>query len=78
MAACFLPTNLNAFVQGKYIKCDYDFNEVCSQGSNYQYYIIGSDNGLLPVRRQAIIWANDGYWWLLVRITYMRHSAPIS
>ena len=23
--------------------------------------IIGSDNGLAPLRRQAIIWTNDGY-----------------
>ena len=23
--------------------------------------IIGSDNGLLPVRHQAIIWTNDGF-----------------
>ena len=30
-----------------------------SQRSNYQYSIIGSDNGLVPVRRQAIIWTND-------------------
>ena len=22
----------------------------------------GSDNGLAPVRRQAIIWTNDVYW----------------
>ena len=25
-----------------------------------QYSIIGSDNGLAPAKRQAIIWANDG------------------
>ena len=24
--------------------------------------IIGSDNGLAPERRQAIIWTNDGIW----------------
>ena len=33
--------------------------EVCSQGSN-QCSSIGSDNGLMPVRRQAIIWINGG------------------
>ena len=34
------------------------------QGSNWQYYRIGSDNGLVPTRRQAIIWTKDGivYW----------------
>ena len=37
---------------------------MCSFGSNLQYVIIGSDNGLAPNRRQAIIWTNDGlvYW----------------
>ena len=34
-----------------------NFTEVCS---NNQYSSIGSDNGLAPTRRQAIIWANDG------------------
>ena len=29
-------------------------------GSNKQYSSIGSDNGLAPTRRQAIIWNNDG------------------
>ena len=47
---------------------------MCSLGSNLQYTGIGSDNGLAPTRRQAIIWTNDD------RITdaYMRHSASIS
>ena len=27
--------------------------------SNWQYSSIGSDNGLAPIRRQAIIWTND-------------------
>ena len=34
--------------------------EVCSLGSNYQYFSIGSDNGLTPSTRQAIMWTNDG------------------
>ena len=29
-------------------------------GSKQQLSITGSDNGLAPSRRQAIIWANDG------------------
>ena len=29
------------------------------RGSNQQYSSIGSDNGLAPARRQAIIWTND-------------------
>ena len=28
-------------------------------GSNQQYSSNGSDNGLAPTRRQAIIWTND-------------------
>ena len=38
----------------------YDFTEMCLEGSNEQYSIIGSDNGLVQTMRQAIIWANDG------------------
>ena len=37
-----------------------NFTEVCSLGSNQQYPIIGSDNGLVLARCQAIIWTNDG------------------
>ena len=32
----------------------------CSQGYNHQSSSFGSDNGLVPARQQAIIWANDG------------------
>ena len=35
---------------------------------------IGSDNGLAPTRRQAIIWTNDGK----VTDACMRHSTPMS
>ena len=38
-----------------------------------QYSSIGSDNGLVPTRRQAFIW-NDGS----LTDAYMRHSASIS
>ena len=31
---------------------------MCSLGSNWQYESIGSDNGLAPNKRQAIIWSN--------------------
>ena len=33
---------------------------MCSLWSNWQYVIIGSDNGLAPNRQQAINWTNDG------------------
>ena len=40
------------------------FIETCSSGSNWKYGSIGSDNGLAPYRRQAIIRTNGGifYW----------------
>ena len=38
---------------------DQDFTEVYSQGSSQQYSSIGLDNGLAPVRPQAIVWTND-------------------
>ena len=37
---------------------DSNFTEICSQESNWQYASIGSDNGLEPSMRQAIIWTN--------------------
>ena len=30
------------------------------KGPINNYYGIGSDNGLAPFRRQAVIWTNDG------------------
>ena len=36
-----------------------DFNQICSQGSNWQKYNFGSDNSLALSRRQAIIWTNN-------------------
>ena len=44
----------------KIVVFDENFIEICSQGSNSQYFSIGSDNGLAPTRQQAIIWTNDG------------------
>ena len=35
-----------------------------------EYSIIGSDKGLAPTRRQAIIWTNDA--------VYMRRSSSMS
>ena len=36
--------------------------------SNQHYSNIDSDNGLVPTRRQAIIWTSDGY----ITNAYMR------
>ena len=42
------------------VRISLDFTEIWSYGSNQQYSNIGSDDGLVPTRRQAIIWTNDG------------------
>ena len=51
---------------------DNDFTDVCSQRSNSQYSSIGSDNGLVPTRGQAIIWTSNGKF----TDSYIRH--PVS
>ena len=51
-----------------------EFHWICSLGSNLQYFSIGSDNGLAPTRRRAIIWTNDD----LITDAYMRHLASMS
>ena len=48
------------FLEWKCKNFDLDFTEISTQGSNLQYTSIGSDNGLAPATRQAIIWTNDG------------------
>ena len=43
----------------------WNFTEICSLGSNWQYGSIASDKSWqVPKRRQAIIWTKDGmfYW----------------
>ena len=62
------------FLEWKCMNFAYDFTEVCSWCINQQYTSIGSDNGLAPTRRQAIIWTNDGWF----TDAYMRHSASMS
>ena len=41
------------------INSDKYFFNVCSYRSNHQYSCNDSDNGLAPIRQQAIIWTND-------------------
>ena len=40
--------------------------------SNWQYINIGSDNGLMPTRQQAIIWTNGGmfYWHIYASLDF--------
>ena len=52
---------------------DWNFTEVYSQESNWQYSSIGADNGLSPIKRQAIILINDGCF----TYAYMRHPASM-
>ena len=48
------------FLEWKRRNFDENVIEVCSQGTNWQYSSIGSDNGLATTRWQAIILTNDG------------------
>ena len=49
------------FLEWKCMNFAHDFTDVCCSGSKVQQNAsIGSDNGLAPIRRQAIIWTNDG------------------
>ena len=47
---------------------------MCSMDSIWQIGSIGSDNGLTPARRQAIVWTNDG----MFTDAYMHHLASMS
>ena len=52
------------FHEWKLLNFKWNFIEICSLGSNWQQTTIGTENGLSPNRRQAIIWSNYGlvYW----------------
>ena len=64
----------------KTLNFNYNFTEICSLGSNWQYGSIGSDNGLAPNRRQAIIWTNDGpgYWRLYASLDLNELNAVLN
>ena len=42
------------FLEWKCLSCDQNFTRFCFLGSNWQFFSIGSDNGLSPVRRWPI------------------------
>ena len=64
MALISKTTYSNAFSWIKMFIFWSNITEICSQGSNQQYTSIGSDNGLAPNRRQAIISNNaDPVCW---------------
>ena len=56
MAAIFRSTLSITFSWMKML----EFRFKCHCSLNWQHSSIGSDNGLAPARRQAIIWTNDG------------------
>ena len=50
------------FLEWKCLK--FELTELCSYGPDWLWYSIGSDNGLAPIRRRAIMWTSDGLrWW---------------
>ena len=59
IAAILQTTFLNAFSWMKTFEFKIKFHWNMLFGFNWQYVNIGSDNGLTPNRRQAIIWCND-------------------
>ena len=66
MAAISQTIPSDAFSWMKILYFDYNFTEVYSKGSSWKYINIGSDNGLVPNRRQAIIWTNaNPIHWLI-------------
>ena len=62
------------FLEWNCINFDEVFTEVYSQESNQQYSSIGSDNGLAPAKRQAIVWTKGGYF----TDAYMHHTVSMS
>ena len=64
MTAISQTTFSNAFLEWKLLYSYSNFTAICSKGPKYQYAGIGSDDGLAPNRRQAIILTNTGlvYW----------------
>ena len=58
MATISQTTFSNTYWWIKHFYFNFNFAEVCSQGSNGQYGSISSGNGLVPNRQQAITWTN--------------------
>ena len=59
MAAVSQTTLSNTFLERKCYNFNQNVTEICSYLSYEQYFSIGSDNGLAPTRRQAIMWTNE-------------------
>ena len=59
MAMIYQTTFSNAFWYIIMFEFGLKATEICSQGSIWQYFSTGSDNGLVSNRWQAIIWTID-------------------
>ena len=59
------------FLEWKLLYFDSYFIEIYSQGSNFQYASIGSDNGMMLNKQQVIIWTKGGlvYWGIYASLT---------
>ena len=71
MDAIFQMTFSNAFSWMKMVEFRLTFHWSLFPRVKSTMFQHGSDNGLAPARRQAIIWTNDGW----ITGAYMRHSA---
>ena len=76
MAAIFQTIFWNVFSRMKIFEFWLEFHWSLS---NEPYFSIGSDNGLAPARRQAIIWTNYGYFVAhigVARPLWVNYSVP--
>ena len=70
MTAISQTTFPSAFSWTKLSYLYWNFTDICFEGSNYQYTSIGSDDGLLLNRWQAIIWTSASlvFKWIYASI----------
>ena len=71
MVAILQTTFWMHFLEWKSLYFNSNFTEMCSQQPKCQYAGIGSENGVVPNRQQAIIWTKGA-------LVYMRHLALMS
>ena len=66
------------FDEWKYFSFHWNFTEIYSQWSNWQSISNGSDNGLAPNSRHAIIWANTCKitWTIMYVLLWRTASTP--
>ena len=66
------------FVNGNGLIYVKKITEICFVWSSQQYSSIDSDNGLMSIKQQTIIWTNDGivYWrtYASIGLNELNHS----